>query len=243
MKTQRTLFKNSVLLIAIFAVSLNMRPAITSIGPMLETIREQLALTNTQVSLLTALPVICMGIFASLAPVLNHRIGLRRTMYLMIIVIGVMSALRGMVPGYGILLPTAFVIGIAIAVIGPLLSALIKQNFPEQAAAVIGLYSFGMGMGATISAGLTAVFFEATGSYRFAISIWGILSLFGWIAWFFAGRGKWAVRQQERKERKERGRSPWKVKKHGSSSCSSDCSPPLSSLLLLGQFHSPRRRG
>ena len=34
------------MIIAIFALSINMRPAITSIGPMLETIREQLSLSN-----------------------------------------------------------------------------------------------------------------------------------------------------------------------------------------------------
>ncbi len=57
--------RNTVLMIfAIFVISINMRPAITSIGPMLETIREQLSLSNAQVSLLTAVPVICMGIFA-----------------------------------------------------------------------------------------------------------------------------------------------------------------------------------
>ncbi len=52
-----------LLLVTIFAVSINLRPAITSIGPMLETIREQLQLTNAEVTLLTAIPVISMGIF------------------------------------------------------------------------------------------------------------------------------------------------------------------------------------
>ncbi|MFS0576408.1 MFS transporter [Sporosarcina sp. 179-K 3D1 HS] len=212
MKHQQLEPKNIILLFAIFAISLNMRPAITSIGPMLETIRDELSLTNTQVSLLTALPVIGMGVFASLAPILNRRLGLRKTMYLMILLVGMMTALRGFLEGYFILLGTALVIGIAIAVIGPLLSAMIKQNFPERAASVIGLYSFGMGMGATISAGLTAVFFEATDSYRFALSIWGLLALIGWTAWFFVGKGKWTVRQQEARERKGRGRSPWKVR-------------------------------
>ena len=58
----------SYFLSSIFAISINLRPAITSIGPILETIREQLSLSNGQVSLLTAIPVICMGIFASLHP-------------------------------------------------------------------------------------------------------------------------------------------------------------------------------
>ena len=55
------------LLIAIFLIALNLRPAVTSIGPLLDTIRNDLNLTNSEVSLLTAVPVICMGLFAPLA--------------------------------------------------------------------------------------------------------------------------------------------------------------------------------
>lgn len=203
---------NLVLLIAIVAISLNMRPAITSIGPMLETVREQLALSNAQVTMLTTVPVICMGVFASFAPILNRKLGLRRTMYFMIFLIGLMTVSRGFIPSYFVLVLTAFVVGVAIAVIGPLLSALIKQNFPERAAVVIGLYSFGMGAGASLSAGLTAVFYEMTDSYPFSLAIWSVLALGGLLAWFFAGKGSWTVRQIVQKKRGNT-LSPWKVKK------------------------------
>lgn len=206
--------RNSLLILfAIFAISINLRPAITSIGPMLETIREQLSLSNAQVSLLTAVPVICMGVFASLAPVLNRKFGIKRTMYLMLIIIGVATVLRGVISGFLILIGTAFIIGIAIAVVGPLLSAMIKQHFPDRAASVIGLYSFGMGVGAATSAGLTAVFFEATGSYLFALSIWAVLALIGLVSWRLAMKGKMEVRQQVAEEKGEKGLSPWKSRK------------------------------
>ena len=205
-----------LLLIAIFAISINLRPAITSIGPILETIREQLSLSNAQVSLLTAIPVICMGIFASLAPVMNRKFGLKRTMYMMITVIGITTALRGFIPGFWVLLTTAFVVGIAIAVIGPLLSAMIKQHFPDRAASVIGIYSFGMGVGSAASAGLTAVFFESTGSYLFALSIWAVLAFVGLLAWFFTMKGEVKVQQQKQPVVREKRRnitSPWKSRK------------------------------
>ena len=205
-----------LLLVAIFAISINLRPAITSIGPILETIREQLSLSNAQVSLLTAIPVICMGIFASLAPVMNRKFGLKRTMYMMISLIGITTALRGFIPGFWVLLTTAFVVGIAIAVIGPLLSAMIKQHFPERAASVIGIYSFGMGVGSAASAGLTAVFFESTGSYLFALSIWAVLAFVGLAAWFITMKGDIKVQQKARtvvKVKREKVTSPWKSRK------------------------------
>ena len=213
MSNNMTMPKSVFLLIAIFAISVNMRPAITSIGPMLETIREELALSNAQVTLLTSIPVICMGIFASLAPLLNRIFGLKRTMFVMITLIGLTTALRGFVTGLPVLLSTAFVVGIAIAVIGPLLSAMIKQNFPDRAASVIGIYSFGMGVGSAASAGLTAVFYEATGSYLFALSIWAVLALFGFVSWFLAVKGQGELRQQAQLAvhvSRKKTVSPWK---------------------------------
>lgn len=205
-----------LLIITIFVVSINLRPAITSIGPLLETIREQLVLSNAQVSLLTAIPVISMGVFATLSPLFNRLFGLKRTMYIMLVLIGLMTALRGLVASYIILLLTAFVIGIAIAVVGPLLSAMIKQNFPDRAASVIGVYSFGMGVGSALSAGLTVVFYEATNSYPFALSIWAVLAVFGLVCWFFTMKHTVEVKEirttTSTKQTHDK-RSPWKSKK------------------------------
>lgn len=199
-----------LLLIAIFLVALNLRPAITSIGPMLDIIRDDLALSNTQVSLLTVIPVICMGVFAMLAPVLNQRIGLNKTMYAMLLLLAVATGMRFTVTSFGPLLLTAFIGGVAIAVIGPLLSALIKQYFPLHVAAVVGIYSFGMGMGATLSTGLTGVFFEKTGSYAIALAVWIVLAVIGMIAWAVTATHPIEVKQSEVPQ--ARGVNPWRTK-------------------------------
>lgn len=215
--SQRSMKHNTILLIiTIFIVAVNMRPAITSIGPMLDIIRDDLSLTNAKVSLLTALPVFCMGLFASLAPLLNRRLGLTRSMYLMLFVIGFMTALRGFYSNYASLLISAIIIGIAIAVMGPLLSAMIKQSFPERATSVIGVYSFGMGVGSSLGAGLTAIFFESTGSYPFALGIWAVLSVAGIIFWRLSVKGDNSLQQEVREKgekRKADALSPWRQKK------------------------------
>lgn len=134
----------------------------------------------------------------------------------MILLVGIVTALRGFIPGFPVLIGTAFLIGIAIAVMGPLLSAMIKQNFPDRAASIIGVYSFGMGVGSATSAGLTAVFFEATGSYLFALSIWSVLALIGLVAWLFAMRAQITVQQLPPvvvKNQREKMKSPWKSRK------------------------------
>lgn len=98
---------------------------------------------------------------------------------------------------------------------GPLLSTLIKQYFPQKAASIIGVYSFGMGVGSAISAGLTVVILKKTESYLFALSIWAILAIVAIIVWFITSR---QIIQQPKNQsvkinREEIGKSPWKTKK------------------------------
>ncbi|WP_233189547.1 CynX/NimT family MFS transporter [Sporosarcina sp. P7] len=200
-----------LLLLAIFIVALNLRPAITSIGPMLDIIRDDLLLSNTEVSLLTVIPVICMGVFAMLAPILNQAIGLNKTMYLMLSLLAVATAMRFFVTSFSVLVLTAFIAGVAIAVIGPLLSALIKQYFPMHVAIVVGIYSFGMGMGATLSTGLTGVFYEKAHSYGFALAVWAIIAIFGIIAWAVTAAYPIEVKQVT-KQSVKKGKNPWRNK-------------------------------
>lgn len=49
--------KTALILLAIFLVSINLRPAVTSIGPILSTISDALGVSSTQISLLTSIPV------------------------------------------------------------------------------------------------------------------------------------------------------------------------------------------
>ncbi len=211
--SQRTFqFKTILLIVTIFAVSINMRPAITSIGPMLDIIRDNLSLTNAQVSLLTALPIFCMGLFASFSPLLNRTLGLTRSMYLMLVVIGGMTLLRGFYSNFTALIVSAVFIGIAVAVMGPLLSAMIKQSFPERATSVIGVYTFGMGVGSTLGAGLTAVFFNSTGSYPFSLGIWAVLSIVGILFWRLSVKGDVRVKDNSTK-RNYIVDTPWRKRK------------------------------
>lgn len=206
MTTQKSM---TSLLLAIFLIALNLRPAVTSIGPLLETIKKDLNLSNSEVSLLTAIPVICMGLFAPLAVHWLNKFGQRRGISLLIGVIGILTLIRAWLHDYVSLLVTAFVIGVAIAIIGPILSSLIKEKFPTRMASAIGIYSLGMGAGATLSAGLTGVLYVWIGErWEFALAFWSSLALLAYLVWFVA-----MTPQQDRKVSTEQQqasfRSPW----------------------------------
>ncbi|MDQ3200770.1 MAG: cyanate transporter, partial [Pseudomonadota bacterium] len=59
-----------LLLLGLILVALNLRPALSSMAPMLSDISRALGLSAAQAGLLTTLPVLCLGLFAPLAPIL-----------------------------------------------------------------------------------------------------------------------------------------------------------------------------
>ncbi|MDX1770669.1 MAG: MFS transporter [Planococcaceae bacterium] len=207
MSTKKTI---AMLYAAIFLIALNLRPAVTSIGPLLDTIRNDLHLTNSEVSLLTAIPVICMGLFAPLAVHWLNKFGQRKGISILIIIIGGMTLLRTWFYDYISLLITAFIIGIAIAIIGPIISSLIKEKFPTRMASAIGIYSLGMGAGATLSAGLTGVIYVIVSErWEIALSIWSALALLAYVVWILSIKDAKVVKEPVEMDEPVVFRSPW----------------------------------
>src|SRR5699024_10300497 len=64
-----------ILLIAgIILVAINLRPAITSVGPLLGIIRDEIGLSNWSVGLLTSLPLIACAIMSPLVARIGRRV-------------------------------------------------------------------------------------------------------------------------------------------------------------------------
>lgn len=197
-------------LVAIFLVSLNLRPSITSIGPLLNTIGEDLHISNTKMSLLTSIPVFCMGLFATLAVPIQRKMGYRNAVFIFVTLIGIATFARLIFTSYVSLLVTSFIAGFAIALISPMINAFIKEKFPEKLALVVGLYSLAMGAGATISAGLSGVVFESSNSWSLALGIWGVLAIVAMIVWLLAIEKENTVKAETTTN--EQARNPWKSK-------------------------------
>ncbi len=66
--------KRMLYLIAIIVIGFNLRPAITSVGPLLGTIRDQIGLENWSAGTITSLPLIAFAIVSPLAPKLGRRL-------------------------------------------------------------------------------------------------------------------------------------------------------------------------
>lgn len=172
------------IVLALILASLNLRPPITSISPLMSTIQSDLGISGITASLLTTLPVLCMGIFAPFSVKLSRRWGNEGAIILALILIGIGTALRLFVGAAPLMMFTSFLSGVGIALAGPLLSSFIKQYFPTRVAAMVGLYSTAMVVGASISVGLSVPLQNLLGgSWKGSLAMWALLAVIALPIW------------------------------------------------------------
>jgi CP family cyanate transporter-like MFS transporter len=170
--------------LVVVGVALNLRPAIAAVPPVLDTIQSDLGLSATGAALLTALPVVCMGVFAPVGAALTRRIGREGAVSCALVLVGCGTLARGVdasvVPLYG----GTLVAGVGIALGGALLPGVVKAWFPSRPGTVTGLYTAGLVAGAMLASAVTVPLMDALGiDWRAAIGAWGLLAVAALIAW------------------------------------------------------------
>lgn len=187
-------------ILALFFVSINLRIGITSISPLLETIRQDLNISNFSVSFLTAIPVFCMGTFALLTGKVIKKYGAEKSIMACLILIGFATCMRAFTSSISTLFASSLFIGIGIALAGPLLSGFIKEKFPTKIGLMIGIYSVGMGTGASLSAGLTIPLQHVLkDDWNMALAFWGVLTIIAIIFWYPVMKRKKNTSTQDKK--------------------------------------------
>lgn len=176
--------RNILFLIALILASFNLRPGITSISPVLNGITTELGMNATLASLLTSIPLVCIGFCSLFAGRLASRYKLERIVTIFIACIGIATFLRVYTSSPIFLLITALLIGGGIGIVSPLISGFIKSYFPEKAASMIGIYSTSMVVGASIAIGFTnplqALFNH---SWKNGLAFWSIFALLAVPIW------------------------------------------------------------
>lgn len=143
-----------LLLLGLVLVALNLRPALSSMSPLLGDVSASLGLSGSQAGLLTTLPVLCLGLFAPLAPVLARRFGSERVVLFILLCLAGGIALRSSFGSVG-LFGGSLIAGASIGVIGVLLPGIVKRDFPAHAGTLMGIYTMALCLGAALAAGAT----------------------------------------------------------------------------------------
>ncbi|MFG6178865.1 MFS transporter [Halomonas sp. THAF12] len=163
-------------------VGLNLRPALSSLAPLLPRIEADTGMPLLAIGALTTLPVLCLGLFAPLAPWLSRRVGPERTLSLALLVLALGLGLRGLAtPAW--LFAGTLLVGAGIGVAGTLLPALVKRELPASADVMTGVYTMALCLGGALGAGLSIPLAGVLGGWPAALTSWAALAALGLIAW------------------------------------------------------------
>ncbi|MEC2160570.1 CynX/NimT family MFS transporter [Virgibacillus halodenitrificans] len=182
-KTYRVL-----LFIGIIVVAFNLRPAITSIGPLIGIIRDDVGLSNWSVGLLTSLPLIAFAIMSPIVPRLANRYTNERIMMVGLILLAIGISARS-ISLISLLFAGTLFVGLGIAICNVLLPGVIKDKFPARVALMTSLYSTAMGIFAAAASGLSIPI--ATGmdlGWKFALLIWSLPAIIGIFIWVYLNK-------------------------------------------------------
>jgi len=172
-----------LLLLGLVLVALNLRPALSSMAPVLGQVSEGLGLNASQAGLLTTLPVLCLGLFAPLAPVLARRFGSERVILGILATLALGIVLRSTFGAMGVFLGSLMA-GASIGIVGVLLPGIVKRDFPQHAGTLTGVYTMALCLGAAMAAGATvplARHFDD--SWALGLGFWALPALLAMLVW------------------------------------------------------------
>jgi len=172
-------------LVALLLAAVNLRLAVTSVGPVLDELRDGLGMSSTVAGLLTSVPVVCFAAVGLTAPRLARRFGASRVILAGLVVLAVGLAVRPFAPDTILFLLLSLVALAGIAVVNVLLPSVVKDRFPDRVGATTGLYTVALNVGATTAAAATVPLTEHTfgGDWRFGLACWAIVAVLAVPSW------------------------------------------------------------
>jgi CP family cyanate transporter-like MFS transporter len=171
------------LALAIVAIAANLRPAVASVGPVLDDIQRSLHLSDAEASAVSAAPVVCFGLFAPMGAWLTRRVGMRRAVTVLMVWLLAGLVLR-LGPDLATFVAGTLVAAMGIAALNVVTPVLVKADFPRHTGPMMGIYTTALVGVAAISAGVTVPAEHAVGhGWRGGLAVWAVLAAVGLLAW------------------------------------------------------------
>ncbi|WP_435821535.1 MFS transporter [Micromonospora musae] len=173
----------ALVLVGMLLVALNLRAAITSLGALLDEVRDGMGLSGAMAGVITTLPAIAFGVFGALTPRLVRRYSPPRLLAAAMVLLAAGQLVR-----VGTTSTAVFLVGSAtalagVAVANVLLPLLVKQYFPHRIGLVTGAYSMTLTAGAATAAASTVPIAHLLGSWRAGLAVWAGLAAVAVLPW------------------------------------------------------------
>lgn len=159
--------------VLILAIGLSVRYPITSVSALLSSIGTEYGLTAAGLATLTSIPVLLFGLASPLAPFLVSRLGLQRTISLLLALLAVATLLRPL--NSELLFLGTVVVGATIALLGILAPQIIRETLPHRVGLWTGIYTTSFGLSAASGAALAIPILHVLDDrVSAALMVWGI---------------------------------------------------------------------
>lgn len=165
----------------VFLVALNLRPPITSVGPLLPQIGADLDIDKGLQGLLGALPLIAFGAVSPFVHHVSRRLGADRTMLLALVVLAAGTVVRSYTGVAGLWIGTV-VVGSAIAVGNVLMPPLVKRDYGAHISGATGVYTACINIAAGVASSLAVPLSRAAG-WQGGLGFWAIPALIVALLW------------------------------------------------------------
>ncbi len=173
----------ALLVFGLLVVAANLRASLTGVGPLLDQVQANLALTPTAAGLLNTVPLLAFAVISPFVPRLAAWWGPERLLGSALVILALGVAIRWVPTAVSVFAGTVL-IGAGIAVGNVILPSLIKRDFPSRVGILTGAYATVMGGVAAVAAGVAVPISQlAPGGWRTAWGSWIVLVLIAVVVW------------------------------------------------------------
>ncbi|MFJ5865113.1 CynX/NimT family MFS transporter [Streptomyces parvus] len=177
--------------VGLVLAALNLRPAITSLGALLEEVREGLHMSGSVAGVLTSVPPLCFAVFGVMAPRLARRFGAGAVVCAGMAAIAVGLVVRPYIGSTAGFLAASALALMGIAVSNILMPVIVKRWFPDRVGTMTGLYSMALALGTALAAALTVPVTGALGgNWRTGLVVWAVLAAVAVLPWIVLVRDR-----------------------------------------------------
>ncbi|NMO96303.1 CynX/NimT family MFS transporter [Paenibacillus lemnae] len=184
--TQQTrLLPGWLVFASVIFIAINLRAGITSVGPLIGMIREDIGISNTAAGLLTTLPLLAFAVLSPFAAGLARRYSIETVLLISMVILTIGISIRYIASPWTLLFGTAL-LGAAIAAGNVLLPSLVKRDYPRSIGLMTGTYSMSMNLLAATASGLSIPLAESAGlGWQGSLAVWSLLSMSAAALWVF----------------------------------------------------------
>ncbi|GII87231.1 MFS transporter [Sphaerisporangium siamense] len=173
-----------LIVLGIVLAALNLRTAVTSVGPVLDQVSRSLGMSGVVTGLLTSLPVLCFAVFGVVTPALARRAGEHRLLLVSLVALGTGLVVRVAVDSSWVFLAASVLALSGGAVGNVLIPTLVKRHFPGRAGAMMTVYTTALAVGTMLAAAATIPIERAAGGdWHVALGVWAALAAVAAVPW------------------------------------------------------------